>query len=70
MPNPFSKKKPENNPHATGAIVEMVKVTNSVLICDVCWAETSEGEYFTKARRLVYTCPLGHENVVREFDLD
>lgn len=66
MPSPFSKK-PQKQ--ATGAVVETIKVTNSTLVCEVCFEETSEGEYVPQAKRLTFTCPNGHDNVVRNIEL-
>ena len=67
MPSPFSSKKSE--PQATGAKVATIKVTNSVLACEFCFSETSEGEYVPDAKRLTFTCPNGHDNVVRNIEL-
>ena len=67
MPSPFSSKKQTSQ--ATGAKVEVIKVTNSILVCEVCFAETTEGEYVPGAKRLTFTCPSGHDNVVRNIEL-
>lgn len=67
MPSPFSSKK--QAPQATGAKIEVIKVTNSVLVCEVCFTETSDGEYAPEAKRLTFTCPDGHNNVVRNIEL-
>lgn len=64
MPSPF------NNPEqATGVVVDTIQVTNSVLVCDVCFSETDHGEYVPGARRLTFTCPNGHDNVVRNIEI-
>lgn len=66
MPSPFSKKQPEQ---AKGAVVETLQVTSSTLVCEVCFEVTSEGEYVPQAKRLTFTCPNGHDNVVRNIEL-
>ena len=65
MPSPFN-----NSEQAKGAVVDTVLVSNSVLVCDVCFRETDTGVYVPKARRLTFTCPAGHENVVRNIDIE
>lgn len=67
MPSPFNNS--EKNPQATGAVVETVTVTNSVLVCEVCWEEVSDGIYVPGARRLTFTCSQGHDNVVRNIEI-
>ena len=66
MPNPFSKKPASQTRPAT---VETLQVTNSVLVCEVCFKETPEGEYTPATKRLTFTCPEGHENMVRNVEL-
>ena len=65
MPSPFSSKQPQ----AKGAVVETIKVTNSVLVCEFCFKETDNGEYVPGAKRLTFVCPEGHQNVVRNIEL-
>lgn len=67
LPNPFNDKKEQR---ATGAKVETIQVTNSVLVCEYCFKEADTGEYTPGNNRLTFTCPDGHENVVRGIELE
>lgn len=69
MPSPFSSKKPNSQAGPGGQENNVLQVTNSVLVCEVCFAETSEGDYFPGQKRLVFKCPEGHVNVVKGIEL-
>jgi hypothetical protein len=62
LPNPFSDKGAEAQHVQTSGVT---KVVNSTLVCDQCFEETSEGDYYESKSLLVFTCPNGHQNEVK-----
>lgn len=60
MPSPFSKK-PQ--------LSDSVDVTNSTLVCDQCYDSTEYGTYWPEKKLLVFMCPNGHKNEVRNIVL-
>lgn len=59
MPNPFrDSPKPNNQPG-------VAKVTDSILVCDRCFEEVSDGDYYIEKKLLVFKCSNGHVNNVR-----
>lgn len=69
MPNPFSSKKQEDQPRQGSQ--EVIKVTNSTLTCEFCFAESSEGTYIPSGKRLFWTCVgCGRENAVKGIEIE
>ena len=68
MPSPFSNKKP-SQARPGGQENDALEVTNSVLVCEVCFNEVSDGSYFPSQKRLVFTCGDGHVNIVKDIEL-
>ncbi len=66
MPSPFSSKK---EPQTKDTVVDAIKVSNSVLVCEVCFEETDEGIYYPERKRLEFRCKHGHVNVVKDIEI-
>ena len=64
MPSPFNRQFPDE-----GAKPGIVKITNSTLVCDVCFDDTANGEYEVEAKRLSFVCPNGHINYVENIEI-
>lgn len=69
MPSPFSNKSSNSQARPGGQENDVVSVTNSVLVCEFCFAEVSDGTYFPGQQRLVFDCPMGHTNVVKDIEI-
>lgn len=65
LPSPFSSKSKTSNTTEVG----YTPVGNSLLICEVCFEETDTGRYYPVSKRLEFTCPDGHVNVVRGIEI-
>ena len=68
MPSPFSSKK-NSQAGPSGQENNVIRVTNSVLVCEFCFKEVSDGDYFPSQKRLVFKCPEGHTNIVKDIEL-
>lgn len=67
-PSPFSKKQREE-PHTKGDDTT-IKVTNSSLVCEFCFGETTEGTYVPSGKRLFWDCAeCGKANAVKGIEL-
>lgn len=64
MPSPFNRHFPDESVKPG-----IIDITNSTLICDVCFVETAEGEYEVEAKRLSFVCVNGHINIVRNIEI-
>lgn len=63
MPSPFS-----NKPADQGA-PGIITITNSTLVCEFCFEESSEGRYLVEKKILTWDCPCGERNVVKGIEL-
>lgn len=59
MPSPFSRsERPNQQPG-------VIRVVDSVLVCDRCFDEVAEGDYYEEKKLLVFVCENNHVNKVR-----
>lgn len=66
MPSPFNNK---NSNESTGR-VESVPVLNSVLTCQTCFEDSTEGTYYPEKKWLVWDCDeCGFMNIVKDIEL-
>lgn len=67
LTNPFNDTGPKPNP---GGSDESVPVTSSILVCEMCFSETSEGTYYPGSKRLTWECSkCGEFNSVKGIEL-
>lgn len=71
MPNPFKQKRASKDA-GPGLPDGAVAITNSVLTCEYCFHESSEGTYYPESKTLTWICDnnrCGGVNIVKNFEL-
>lgn len=51
---------------SAGGTPDVEKIVDSELFCQVCFDYATEGTYYRREMRLEFTCPQGHDNIVRD----